>query len=55
MIISEIFNIPCKENLTKILITDFFDKKKIKPVKWAITSISKDYAKILVSFEKKYL
>lgn len=53
MIISEIFTIHHNKNLTKKYIEDFFKRKNIISVKWAISEFSEDNAKILVSFEKK--
>ena len=55
MIISEIFDIEINQNLTKHDVENFFAQKKINPVKWAIVSISKIKASLLVSFEKKTL
>ena len=53
MIKTEIFDLPKFKNLTKDDIENFFEQKKIKPVKWAITAVLKDSIKILASFEGK--
>ena len=52
MIVSEIFEIPITENLTKSVIEKFFLEKNIKPVKWAVTKVLKNSVQILASFEK---
>ena len=53
MVKTEIFDLQKSKNLTKEDIEKFFEQKKIKPVKWAITGIFENSAKILVSFEGK--
>ena len=55
MIVSEIFEMNFNSDLTKNMIDNYFIEKNIKPVKWAITGISKNKIKILASFEKKAL
>ena len=52
MIVSEIFKIKSDKKLTKSFIEKFLSEKNIKAVKWAIVEFSKNFTKILVSFEK---
>ncbi len=55
MITSDIFELEIPKGLTKKVVENFFRKKNINPVKWAVVRVLQNYAKILVSFQKKPL
>lgn len=51
MIQTKIFNLSKSGNLTKKDIINFFEQKKIKPVKWAVVKTFENSIKIFASFE----
>ena len=54
MLDTKILDIEYAKGLTKSEIENYFSKKKLKVIKWAVVGIENNFTKILTTFIKKF-